>query len=141
MNKLTQIGGLIMIANKIINHITPPTSFYSAVYFIGECTWQLLMIVGISAYGISKADKIFFHALIPFVVCEMVYSCLYWLGFIKYHATLEGFTIINFELFVVFAYFMIFNFFEMRSNWKKLTGSILTLILLEILIYLGTNRA
>ena len=136
MKNLAKIAGVIFVINRLLTHTTPATAFFSAVYFITEYSWQLMLCFAMASYGISKEDKKFFLYLLPFFACELVYTALYWLGFIEYHSTLEGYAFINIEIFLCFIYFVVSQFKEIKKSWKTITKYILLFITLDIVLLL-----
>jgi len=134
MKNLVKIAGVIFVVNRLFTHVTPATPLFSSIYFITEYFWQLLLVFGIASYGTSKEDKTLFLYLLPFVACELVYTALYWLGFIEYHSTLEGFVFINIEAFLTFGYFVISQYDELKTNWKKITKILSAILIIDAFI-------
>lgn len=134
MKNVVKIAGVIFVVNRLFTHITPATSLFSSIYFITEYFWQLLLVFGIASNGVSKQDKTFFLYLLPFFLCEFVYTALYWLGFINYHSTLEGFVFINIEAFLTFGYFVASQYEEIKSNWQKIAKILSTILIIDVFI-------
>lgn len=135
MRNLLKTAGTIFVVNRIFTHITPATSFFSSIYFIVEYLWQLLLVFGIAANGVSKLDKIFYLYLIPFFVAELLYTSLYWTGLIEYHSTLEGYAFVNFEIFLVFIGFVFSQISEIKENYRKAIKPFVFFIIVDLILF------